>query len=71
MLLIFFKLKKKKVYFVYVLRQLKTNREKTSYSFNESESKNKKTATTTKKRHCLVVKKTVIKKNDFMVIFVV
>ena len=33
MLLIFFKLKKKKIYFVYVLRQLKTNREKTSYSF--------------------------------------
>ena len=49
MLLILFKLKKKKIYFVYVLRQLKTNREKTSYSFNESQSKNKKTTTTKKK----------------------
>ena len=48
MLLIFFKLKKKKIYFVYVLRQLKTNREKKSYSFNESQSKNKKTTTTKK-----------------------
>ena len=37
------------MYFVYVLRQLKTNREKAGYSFNESQSKNKKTTTTTKK----------------------